>query len=577
MGGVSSAMSGGEVWRVDRFLPMNFSHYLTKYLPPRRVASCIAVASVAVGAALTPVVAFAAPSDADVRLVKDIAPGADAGVVDDAELWAWSEASGQLFFLADDGVHGVELWVTDGSESGTRMVEDINASGDISIYDIAPFDDGVLIGLAADGDSNNHELWFSDGTAAGTSLVKDINPTGGSEPWAIVQIGDVAYFSAWNGVDGFEPWVTDGTSAGTRMVTDLRPGSRGSDPDEFTALGDQVVFTADDGPDDGKAGHSLWITDGTGAGTTEFFEPGLSPSFDIDRQSELTAIDGLVYFNSATHDGTSPGTAVFATDGTNEGTRVLIEVHSEGGAYTGFFDMPAGVLFNSSESGASSPTFWWVTDGSAAGTTKVLSSLSNSVVTHAAQACNTVVFTGSFDGAGRELGATDGTEENSGLLLDMDGTSASSWPYEYITVGDYALFGGSSDGVDGELWITDGSLAGTYELADIEQSGNGSWPYEFIAAGSKGFFLAYDEVHGYELWVAEMPEPTGNCHNIAAAPPAPSTTLPGTTVPATNAPTTAAPLTGLLPSTGTGSIATLLIAFAISAMGWSALRAVRRP
>ena len=34
---------------------------------------------------------------------------------------------GKLFFGAHDGIHGAELWESDGTATGTAMVKDINA------------------------------------------------------------------------------------------------------------------------------------------------------------------------------------------------------------------------------------------------------------------------------------------------------------------------------------------------------------------------------------------------------------------------------------------------------------------
>lgn len=38
--------------------------------------------------------------------------------------------NGVLFFKANDGVHGGELWKSNGTEAGTVMVKDIDPVGD---------------------------------------------------------------------------------------------------------------------------------------------------------------------------------------------------------------------------------------------------------------------------------------------------------------------------------------------------------------------------------------------------------------------------------------------------------------
>ena len=94
----------------------------------------------------------------------------------------FADVGGTLFFTANDGIHGYELWKSNGTNAGTVLVKDIQPDargGD----DYGP---GSLTGVGgtlfftADDGIHGSELWKSDGTKAGTVLVKDIVPDGAS-------------------------------------------------------------------------------------------------------------------------------------------------------------------------------------------------------------------------------------------------------------------------------------------------------------------------------------------------------------------------------------------------------------
>jgi ELWxxDGT repeat protein len=120
------------------------------------------------------------------------------------------------------------------------------------------------IGISTAGPApRDTQLWVTDGTRAGTRLLRrplSLSDEYGSPVYAVS--GRLAFFSAYEMEGaGIEPWLTDGTTEGTRRLHDVAPGGESSYPRSFTRVGDRVFFSAFD---DTRAGQ-LWSVPVTNA------------------------------------------------------------------------------------------------------------------------------------------------------------------------------------------------------------------------------------------------------------------------------------------------------------------------
>ncbi len=224
----------------------------------------------------------------------------------------------KIYFSANDGVNGRELWVTDGTTTGTQLLKNINTGTGISGYsspDRFIVFNNLLI-FSAEETNANTELWCSDGTPTGTKLLKEINSTGAGTPNQFVEYNGKLYFKANDGVTGTELWVTDGTTVGTKLFMDFDPTGSGT-PGYMTVLNGKMYLSA---MGSASAGGELWVTDGTVPGTKMVKD--LRPAVNEGSgPNSFSAYKGKLYFIA---DDGSNGSELWYTDGTATGTAKLV-------------------------------------------------------------------------------------------------------------------------------------------------------------------------------------------------------------------------------------------------------------
>lgn len=199
-------------------------------------------------------------------------------------------------------------------------------------------------------ETSGDELWVTDGTREGTKMIKDINPgSAGSLPANLIGVGGSVYFTATTVSEGTEIWVTDGTEAGTTLLADLFAGEGSSEPNTLTPFKDGFLFAAVDASSadygDGKTRQQLWYSNGTPEGTRK-----LSADNMEGVQPKTTGMDGeetyvhfqvigdtLAIFGGASDrvvgvDGETElivGEEIWVTNGTPEpwGTKMLVDIN----------------------------------------------------------------------------------------------------------------------------------------------------------------------------------------------------------------------------------------------------------
>ncbi len=457
---------------------------------------------------------------------------------------------GALVFSACSAETDCEPWVSDGTIGGTRKLRDITPGeygsdprefvsvGD-RLYFFATTLDGpglwqtdltrqgtrrvallplysVPRGLQAAGErlffilGTENSLWASDGTAEGTGPVPPFDRPRGRGPAAsrlLGAVGEIEYFVGTDPALGAQVYRTDGTPGGTRRLTSF-PRSE-VEVMEAVPLADRLLFV---GPD-----AKLWTSAGSRASTHPLTgcAGGCPVPYFSGQGFSRAESGGLAFFAGGIGDDVEP----WVTDGTAAGTRRLLEICANGfcGSFPTFGPVIRGrVLFAAAQD-------LWSTDGTAAGTRRVGEGVqvSDQVPLTAAAAGSRLVFAG-FDKSVPpgtlvpQLKSTAGTPRSEQVLNLQLTDGLGSSPTAFTALGDGVLFFACSS-PSGGVWKTRGTPETTVQLTDAEGlCASGSITQSFAVLGGAAYF-AVTRTGDYwsELWRTDgTPEGTRQISHV---------------------------------------------------------------
>ncbi len=455
-----------------------------------------------------------------VKLVKDINPVND---FDHSEFGSLTNVNGTLFFVSD----ATTLWKSNGTEAAIRLKEFINISYMVSIGD-------VLFFVANDG-VTGYELWRSDGTTAGTLQVRDIRlgPLN-SRIDNFTNVNGVAYFTADDGISGLEVWRSDGTRDGTRRVKDIIKGMASGKPTNLISYNNKLFFVSN-----GPGGYELWNTDGTEKGT--YVLKDIMPGKTSSSPEYLTLSGGLLYFR-AKHP--TMGKELWKTDGTPVGTVVVKDINEGASSFPDRLIDVNGTLFFVANDGKHGFE-WWKSNGTSEGTTFVKDIIEGKTgltpwLSHDNIALNGLLYFQYLGTIYQTDGTSDGTIEVTNLdgaydavhfvafnddlyyfdvynefgLVSLNSTSKVKeitgepyyWNYNLIKSGNALYFlAMENGGGPAHLWQSDGTAAGTHVFKEGVGITLSSYPSNLTNVNETLFFTVRrsNNEYGDEFWKSD--------------------------------------------------------------------------
>jgi ELWxxDGT repeat protein len=432
--------------------------------------------------------------------------------------------STRLFFVANDGGSGCELWSTTGTSATTVRVDDINSG----VAHSDPTDLTVVatrLYFTAVDAAGDRDLYYSD--TPYTSATKVIL-TGADAPpdlRFLTAVGSKLYFAA---DIGGVPTVYAHTGAAaaakkseTAGATDLKVDAA-ADP-SIVAVGTMAIIR---GAPLATANYELYFSDSTDA---------VAASATLLREINAAGSSAPI-LSEVVHDGTTlfftaddniNGRELWKTQGTLATTLMIRNINQDvGGAADSdptLLTLAGDKLFFNAVDGASAvdDSELWVSASPFTSAVKLTSYANDSVIASITAFGDNAILTASEDNGGTSgVYISDGTVAGTTRLLGaIPMADTPTFHATFANLEDSRFFfviNWASDGKGKELWTTDGTVDGTMILKDLKfGAGDGVLNHDdFSQVGGELVFVGDNGTSGSELWSTnvdgELPRSLGN-------------------------------------------------------------------
>jgi ELWxxDGT repeat protein len=376
--------------------------------------------------------------------------------------------NGKMFFSASDYFESENYpYFSDGTAAGTvklstKTITNQNSSAHLQVYDASK---GLVYFVGKNFNGQDAEVYVTDGTPAGTKILKDIEVgTFGSDPADFLMLGNKFLFTVtYTATPGL--WTSDGTEAGTvRISSKIYPI-----PNTICSYKGKAYFIAREGdPNTGLS--EIYETDGTSAGTKKIFAvtssfsqptyivagvkglyvnigtyPGTTNYFNLSTKTmtELHSYKERVSLRSTKNkdylfvqNNADPKSLneLRETDGTVAGTKAIATLSLLD------FQIVAAESYIAFTAKGANGTELWVTDGTAKGTVEIdlNKGTESSNPTDLTRIGNQIYFAAQYKTATTDYGVepivTDGTVAGTKLIADMAKGTANSDPRHFAKI-----------------------------------------------------------------------------------------------------------------------------------------------